>query len=218
MALTAVATVTTTLRVGTGITLVAQHDPLWLAKQVATLDVISGGRFELGIGYGWNKEELRHHGVAYGERRAVLREKVLAMRALWMDDEASFHGEHVAFDASWAWPKPVQEPHPPIVMGGGIGPKTFAHIIEFCDGWMPLHGRYDVGAGMVRLRRAAEEAGRDPASIDIGVFQAPPKPERIEELRAAGVSRALFGLPQTSRDDARAALDEYAGLVERFGA
>jgi probable F420-dependent oxidoreductase len=217
VALTAVAAATTKLRLGTGISLVAQHDPLWLAKQIATLDVLSDGRVEFGIGYGWNKEELRHHGVAYLERRALLREKVLVMRALWTEEEASFSGDFVELEASWAWPKPVQQPHPPIIMGGAAGPKTIAHIVEFCDGWMPIYGRYDITEAMGRVRAAAEEAGRDPASIEIGVFSAPGKPDRLETLRDAGVSRVVLFLPQTSRDDALAALDGYASLVERFG-
>jgi probable F420-dependent oxidoreductase len=216
VALTSVAAATTKLRLGTGISLVAQHDPLWLAKQIATLDVLSDGRVEFGIGYGWNKEELRHHGVAYLERRALLREKVLAMRALWTEDEASFTGEFVQLEPSWAWPKPVQQPHPPIIMGGAAGPKTIVHIVEFCDGWMPIYGRYDITEAIGGLRAAAEDAGRDPASIDIGVFSAPGKPDRLEALRDAGVSRVVLFLPQTSRDDALATIDGYTPLVEQF--
>ncbi len=216
VALAAIATATSKLRLGTGISLVAQHDPLWLAKQIATLDVLSEGRVEFGIGYGWNEEEMRNHGVAYRERRALLREKVLAMRALWTEDEASFSGDFVQLEPSWAWPKPVQRPHPPIVLGGAAGPKTIAHIVEFCDGWMPIYGRYDIGEGIARLRRAAEDAGRDPATIDIGVFSAPGKPDQLEKLRNAGVSRAVLFLPQTSRDNALEAIEDYTPIVEQF--
>jgi probable F420-dependent oxidoreductase len=216
VALAAVATATTTLRLGTGISLVAQHDPLWLAKQIATLDVLSDGRVEFGIGYGWNREEMRSHGVAYGERRAMLREHVLTMRALWTEEEASFSGDFVHLEPSWAWPKPVQQPHPPIVMGGAAGPKTIAHIVEFCDGWMPIYGRYAITDAIGRLREAAEDAGRDPATIEIGVFSAPGKPDRLEALRDAGVSRIVLFLPQESRDAAMKAIESHTQLVEQF--
>ncbi len=126
VALAYAATATTTLRLGAGITLLAQRDPIWTAKQVASLDHLSGGRVMFGIGYGWNKEEMAQHGTAYLERRALLREKVLMMKALWTQDEASYEGELLSLEPSWAWPKPVQKPHPPIVMGAAAGPKTIA--------------------------------------------------------------------------------------------
>jgi probable F420-dependent oxidoreductase len=136
VALGASAAVTTTLKLATGICLVAQRDPIHTAKEVASVDSISNGRFIFGIGYGWNKEEMAQHGTSYGDRRAILRENILAMRSLWTDDEASFSGEHVSIEPSWAWPKPVQRPGPPIVLGGDAGPRTAADIAEFCDGWM----------------------------------------------------------------------------------
>ena len=191
----AVAAVTSTLKLGTGITLVAQRDPIWLAKQVATLDTISGGRVLFGIGYGWNKEEMAQHGTDYLERRAILRENVLAMKALWTEEEASFEGEHVSIESSWAWPKPVQQPHPPIILGGAAGPKTIAHIVEFCDGWMPIGGRHDLFGKIQTLREAAQDAGRDPDSIEIGVFNAPKDPGELERLAEAGIKRAVFALP-----------------------
>src|SRR5688572_4875036 len=135
VALTAAATATTRLRVGTGICLVAQRDPIVTAKEVASLDFLSGGRFSFGIGFGWNREEMADHGVTYADRRAIVRERVLAMRSLWEDDEAAFAGEHVRLAPSWAWPKPVQRPHPPILIGGAAGPKLFEHIVEYADGW-----------------------------------------------------------------------------------
>ena len=191
----AVAAVTSTLKLGTGITLVAQRDPIWLAKQVASLDTISEGRVLFGIGYGWNKEEMAQHGTAYLERRAILRENVLAMKALWTEEEASFEGEHVSIESSWAWPKPVQQPHPPIILGGAAGPKTIAHIVEFCDGWMPIGGRHDLFGKIQTVREAAQEAGRDPDSIEIGVFNAPKDSGELERLAEAGVKRAVFALP-----------------------
>ena len=152
VALGAVAATTTQLRLGTGITLVAQRDPIWLAKEVATLDHLSGGRVVFGVGYGWNKEEMASHGVAYKQRRALLREKVLMMKALWTEDVASFEGKLLRLEPSWAWPKPVQKPHPPIIMGGAAGPKTIAHMVEFCDGWMPLSTRHDLEGNLTKVR------------------------------------------------------------------
>ena len=153
VALAAAAAVTTTLKLATGITLVAQRDPLWLAKEVASLDVISGGRVLFGIGYGWNKEEMANHGLRYTDRRAIVRENVLAMKELWTKDEAEFHGEFVDFEPSWSWPKPVQQPHPPVILGGDAGPKTMRDIVEFCDGWMPIAGRHSFRDKAADLRR-----------------------------------------------------------------
>lgn len=214
LALAAVAATTTNLKLATGITLVAQRDPIWLAKEVASLDRLSGGRFLLGIGYGWNKEELGHHGVAYRDRRAVLRESILAMKELWTKDEASFHGDHVSFDASWSWPKPVQTPHPPVILGGSAGPKTAAHIAEFCDGWMPIGGRYDLSGGVAAVRQACEDIGRDPASMSFGVFGAKPDVETMEKLSAQGFTRAVLGLSQGPRDEVMADIERFTPLLE----
>lgn len=210
VALAAAAAVTSTLKLGTGITLVAQRDPIWMAKEIASLDAISGGRFIFGVGYGWNKEELAHHGVKYTDRRAVLRERVLAMKELWTKDEAEFHGEHVDFDASWSWPKPAQAGGPPVILGGAAGPKTMADIVEFCDGWMPIGGRHDVSGKIAELHRVAEEAGRDPSTIELGVFGPAPTPEIREKLEAAGVTRFVVGLPQGDEGDVLRALDRLA--------
>lgn len=209
VALAAVAATTSTLKLGTGICLVAQRDPIWTAKQVASLDRISDGRFLFGIGYGWNVEELEHHRVSYGTRRARLRESVLAMKELWTQDEASFSGDHVNFSSSWAWPKPTQSPHPPVIMGGGAGPKTAAHIAEFCDGWMPIGGSAAL-AGWDEVEKACDAIGRDPQTIELGVFRAAPDAEKLEELEAKGVKRALFELPQGDRDEVMAAVEAYA--------
>ncbi len=213
VALAAAAAATTTLQLGTGITLVAQRDALWLAKEVASLDVISGGRFHFGVGYGWNREEMRQHGVRYTERRAILREKVLAMKELWTNDEASFQGEHVSLEASWAWPKPVQQPHPAILLGGSPGPRTFGDIAEFCDGWMPFDGRYDLASNVAELRRRFEATGRDPATLQVSIFGARPTRERFAELAALGADRAILVLPQGSAAEVLAKLDEYAALL-----
>ena len=209
----AIAAVTTTLKLATGISLVAQRDPIWTAKEVATLDHLSGGRVLFGIGYGWNKEEMASHGTAYTERRAILRENVLLMKALWTEDVASFSGEHVSLEPSWAWPKPVQQPHPPIILGGAAGPKTIADIVEFCDGWMPIGTRHDVVGKIAAVRDAASAAGRDPDSIEIGVSGALRDPDALGALAAAGVSRVVFGLPQAEPDVVLAKMREYAAFI-----
>lgn len=204
---------TSTLKLATGICLVAQRDPIHTAKEVASVDALSGGRFLFGIGYGWNKEEMAQHGTAYTERRAILRDNILAMKALWTQDEASYDGTHVTIEPSWSWPKPVQTPHPPVILGGDAGPRTAADIAEFCDGWMPIGGRHAVDK-FSEVRAACERIGRDPATIELGVFGAPPDEAKLTELAAKGVSRAVFGLPQGPRDDVLTALEQFAPLVE----
>jgi probable F420-dependent oxidoreductase len=210
----AVAATTTTLKLATGITLVAQRDPIWLAKEAATVDVISDGRLLMGVGYGWNKEELAHHGTAYGQRRDILRENILAMKQLWTEDEASFSGDHVNFSSSWAWPKPKQAGGPPIILGGAAGPKTAAHIAEFCDGWMPIGARHALGEGWQQVVAACEAIDRDPAEIELGVFFAKPTREELDSLTEVGVKRAVFGLPQGPRDEVLEALDALVPLLD----
>jgi probable F420-dependent oxidoreductase len=213
VAMASAAAVTTDLKVATGICLVAQHDPLVLAKEVASVDFVSGGRLLFGIGVGWNVDEMEHHGVDPKRRRAQVRESILAMKELWTKDEASYDGEFVQFSPSWSWPKPVQQPHPPVLYGGAAGPTTFRHIVEFCDGWMPIHNRRDVLPHVAELRKVAEEAGRDPATIDLGVFGVPPKQETLESYRDGGFSRAVVGLPQGDEAAILATLDAAAKLV-----
>jgi probable F420-dependent oxidoreductase len=216
VSLTAAAAATKSLKIASGITLVAQRDPIWLAKQVASVDQLSGGRLLFGIGYGWNKEEMAQHGVDYTTRRALLREKMLMMRALWTEEVAAFEGDLLSLQPSWAWPKPQQQPHPPIIMGSGAGPKTFAHIMEFCDGWMPIYGRHPITDKLADMYRAAEVAGRDPATIEVGVFSAPRDAAKLAELAAAGVSRAVFSLPPVEESIVLAKLDQYADAARRL--
>jgi len=214
VAFAACAAVTTKLRLGTGITLVAQRDPIWLAKEVASLDMLSDGRFELGIGYGWNVEEMRNHGLDFKQRRAILREHILLMKELWTKEEASFSGEHVKFESSWAWPKPVQRPHPPILMGGAAGPKTAEHVAEFCDGWMPLGGLYDFDGGLKQIHDACNRIGRDPASISLGVFfAAPPGEDDVKGLPDRGVTRAILPLPPAPAETVLPLLENYAKFI-----
>ena len=216
VALTAAAAVTTDLKLGTGICLVIERDPIMLAKEVASVDRLSGGRFIFGIGGGWNREEMANHSTRFRSRWRLLRERILAMKEIWTQEEAEFHGEFVNFDKMWAYPKPVQRPHPPILMGGD-GATTFDRVVEFCDGWMPISGRSSEGTSLqekiVLLRRQAEEAGRDPASINITTFGARPEPDAIARLKAAGVDRAIFGLPSTERDTVVPIIDECAKLI-----
>ena len=210
VALAACAGATERIRLGTGICLVAQRDPVWLAKEVASLDLISGGRFDFGIGYGWNREEMRTHGVDPRTRRELVREKIGLMKAIWTQEEASYDGDMVSLQPSWSWPKPVQQPHPPVVLGGGPGPKLYEAVVDFCDGWMPIGGRHAVDLGLEGIRKACEAAGRDPATIHLGMFGAKPEVAAIEQLRELGFSRAVLGLPQQGTDEVLVTMDRYA--------
>jgi probable F420-dependent oxidoreductase len=213
-ALAAAAAVTDHILLGTGVCLVAQRHPIWTAKEVATVDLISGGRFRFGIGFGWNREEMAHHGVDFATRRARGREHVLAMRELWANDEASYQGDFVSFEPSWAWPKPVQQPHPPIWLGGAPVADTFDQVIEYGDGWMPTGPDAMDPATTDELHRRCEAAGRDPAEITLGVYAPKPDEATIETLAGRGFSwAALMVRPY----DELATLDRYLPLLERFG-
>lgn len=216
LALAAAAAVTSEIKLGTGITLVAQRDPIWLAKEVATLDQLSNGRFLFGVGFGWNHEEMESHGTDIKRRRKITREKILACKELWTKDEASFDGEFVRFEPSWAWPKPVQQPHPPIVLGCSITDLHVQHIVEYGDAWMPIQGRFDIAEGWSTIQRAAVDAGRDPATLQLGVFAARPDRENLDHLRDLGTSWATFMLPPLDRDAALTALDDLAPLLSAY--
>lgn len=209
VALGAVASVTESILLGVGIGLVAQHDPITMAKEIATVDHLSGGRFVLGIGYGWNHEEMENHGIDVKRRRARVREHMLAMQALWKDEVASFSGEFVSFEPSWQWPKPIQQPRPRVLIGGAAGPKLFAHIAEYADGWLPIGGG-GISASLQDLQRAVEGRGRDPRDLHIvpmGVF---PSPGKLDHYRSAGCTECVFRLPAASREEVLPVLDEYA--------
>ena len=216
VALGAAAAATSSIRLATGITLVAQRDPIWLAKEVATLDHLSGGRVLFGVGYGWNKEEMASHGLAYSQRRVLLREKVLLMKELWTKEVASFDGELLHLEPSWAWPKPVQKPHPPIVMGGAAGPKTIADMVEFCDGWLPLATRHDLEGRLEDVRSALKNGGRDPASFTINTYGTKAVPENIEHLIGLGVNRIVFNLPQKDPAVVLARIKELGDFIRQF--
>jgi len=211
----ACAAVTDRIKLGTGITLVAQRDPIWLAKEVASLDYLSGGRVLFGVGYGWCREEMANHKLDFKKRREILRENILLMKELWTQDEASFSGEHIEFEKSWAWPKPVQRPHPPILMGAAGTPRAMEHVAEFCDGWMPIGIAHDIPGGLEVLSKACADRDRDPKSVGLGVFGAQPKAEALDELEKLGVTRAVLALPQIGRDKALGKLDAYEKLLKR---
>ncbi len=214
VALMSAAAVTERLEVGTGIMLVAQRDPIVTAKAIATLDHLSGGRFVLGIGFGWNADELEDHGVTMAERRAVARERVLAMRALWRDDVASFSGEYVHVPPTWSWPKPVRAGGPPVLIGGAAGPKLFAHVAEYADGWIPIGGG-GVRAALPELQRACEGAGRDPSQLQIVPFGTVPDPGKLEYYESIGITEVVLRLPSVGLDRILVTLDRYAELVGR---
>lgn len=216
VSLMAAACVTTRLRVGTGVCLVAQRDPIILAKEVASLDLLSGGRFLFGVGYGWNVDEMEQHGVDPTRRRALVREKVLAMKALWTDEAASFRGELVRVEPSWLWPKPLQHPHPPIFIGGAAGPTLFDHVVEWADGWIPIGGS-GLTSNLPRLREVAERAGRDPATVQVVVFGARPDAGNLEHYAGLGVARVVLGLPAAGADVVLELLDQWAPLAAHFG-
>jgi probable F420-dependent oxidoreductase len=213
VSLAAGAGVTSRIRLATGVCLVAQRDPIVLAKEVATLDRVSKGRFIFGIGVGWNLEEMRDHGVDPHHRRSLVREKVLAMRRLWADEVASFDGELVHVSPSWSWPKPVQRPYPPVVMGAAGGPLTMRYVAEFCDGFMPIHKRRDLDVSLSELRVACEAAGRDPASVELGAAGVPCDRSAVQEYRGRGFERVVLEMPHAGRDETLRALDERAGAL-----
>jgi probable F420-dependent oxidoreductase len=215
VALTAAAAVTQRLRVGTGICLVAQRDPITTAKAVASLDLVSGGRFSFGIGFGWNEDEMNDHGVEYKQRRAVGREHLLAMQRLWTQDVASFTGEHFQVSPSWSWPKPVQKPWPPVLLGGAAGPKLFAHIAEYGDGWIPIGGAGLTGA-LPALRAAVAERGRDPDALEIVPFASIPDRGKLDHYAAIGATEVVFGLPSAPRDQVLPVLDRQASLIRQI--
>ncbi|WP_214413119.1 LLM class F420-dependent oxidoreductase [Sphaerisporangium fuscum] len=210
VALAYAAAVTERLTVGTGILLAAQRDPIVTAKAVATLDHLSGGRVALGVGFGWNVEEMEDHGVPYGSRRDVAREHVLAMKALWSGDVAGYDGRHVRFEPSWSWPKPVSGP--PVYIGGGAGPKLFAHVAEYADGWMPIGGK-GVKDALPALREAYDKAGRDPGTVTVVPFGTVPSREKLDYYAGLGIEEVVCQLPSASSDVVLPVLDRYASLL-----
>ncbi len=213
VALSFAAAATQKLLLGTGICLIPERDPIVTAKAVASLDQLSGGRFVFGIGGGWNVEEMENHGARYNTRFKLMRERVLAMKALWTEEEAEYHGDMVDFDRVWSWPKPRQKPHPPILLGGESD-YTLRRVVEYCDGWFPRPGRgCDIRHEVGRLRHMAEEKGRDPKTLSTWVFRAPADKAELARYREAGVEAAIFEVPDQSRDYILRLLDDYVPLL-----
>ena len=215
VALTAAATVTSRLRIGTAICLIIERDPIVTAKEVASVDRLSDGRFLFGVGAGWNLEEMRNHGTEPDGRFAVMRERAEAMKAIWSEDEASYAGKHVRFERIWSWPKPAQQPHPPILVGGN-GPNVFKRVVAFGDEWMPnrIGKDEDMFRRFAELRRLAAEAGRDGIPItQMGMMR---DPARIEAFAGAGVHRGVFWLPPGGPDEVEQAMVRYAAAAEAY--
>jgi probable F420-dependent oxidoreductase len=210
VAVAAAVTVTSRLRVGSGICLLVERDPITTAKEVASVDFLSGGRFEFGVGAGWNREEMANHGTDPRRRMAILRERVEAMKAIWTQDEASYAGQHVAFDRIWSWPKPAQRPHPPVLVGGN-GPGVLDRVLAFGDAWFPNHAD-----GI--LDRAAELRARADRPVDLMVMGVPADAKVLEAYAAAGFKRAVHWLPSAPRGPVERALDRYeAAIAEWYG-
>ncbi len=212
VSLAAAAVVTKTIKLGTGICLVIERDPIHTAKEVSTVDQLSAGRFLFGVGAGWNAEEMANHGTAFETRFKLMRERVQAMKAIWTQEKAKFDGELVKFEELFQWPKQVQKPHLLIVLGGGF-PHAAKRAIAYGDGWIPIGGRQlDPLTVLPQFRKMAKEAGRDPASLSFNVFAAPRDPELLKKYRDAGVDRVVLGLPSKPRDAILPMLDQDAKL------
>ncbi|MEN8159637.1 MAG: LLM class F420-dependent oxidoreductase [Myxococcota bacterium] len=217
VALSMAAAATTKLKVGTGICLVIQRDPIQTAKQVASLDMLSGGRFLFGVGGGWNVEEMANHGTKFEGRWKLLRERIEAMKQIWTEKEAEYHGELVDFDPIFAWPKPVQKPHPPIHVGGAF-PGGMRRALRYGNGWIPIGGRDDdVVSHLPALREEAEKQGRSLEGFEVTVYGAPPDPAKLAAMREAGIHRAILFLPPAGKDDVLPVLDGYTETLRQVG-
>ena len=215
VALAAAASTTETLKLGTGILLVPEHDVFVSAKSAASLDMISGGRLILGIGAGWNAEELENHRWDFADRWKITRETVLAWRELWTKEEPEFHGEFINFDPVWSYPKPVQENGPDILLGAQ-SKWAFDRVADYCDGWMPIAMRGDMRADMEQLKAAADRADRPFDTIQRSIFGVGPNPEQVTDLIEIGFQRIIFGLPPAPAETVLPLLDRYAELKAEF--
>jgi probable F420-dependent oxidoreductase len=218
VALTAAAAMTKTLKIGTGVCLVAQRDPIQTAKLVASLDQVSGGRFRFGVGGGWNAEEMADHDTAFGTRFKLMRERIAAMKEIWTKPEPEYHGELVDFPPMRTWPKPVQKPHPPVIVGGAF-PYAARRALAYGDGWIPHASRpqyADVGEFLPRFQQMAAEAGRDPASVPVTIFGAVESLDRLLRYGDLGVARAVVSLPSAQADEILPILDRWAELIHHI--
>jgi len=216
IALAAASGVTSKLRLGTGVSLVAVHDAVILAKSVATLDWTSAGRFEFGIGYGWNAEEYATHQVDINDAPALNREKVALMCELWKNDVGSYQGEYVNVEPSWSWPKPIQQPRPPIHIGARATKAVFADIAAYADGWIPIEGYGDILSQIPKLRRAFEEAGRSTAEVIVSVYSSDGDPGRLETYADAGIDRVIVALPPVAEGEVMRELEKHSSALAAF--
>jgi probable F420-dependent oxidoreductase len=216
VALATAAAVTSRIRLGTAVALPAEHDPITLAKTIASLDFLSEGRVVIGAGFGWNEEEMADHGVPVGRRRTLVREYFEAMGELWSKPEAAYQGEFVRFGPSWAWPKPVQQPRPPILLGAASTDKAFGWIARSADGWITTPREADIVGAVKRLRAAWDAAGRSgqPEVVVLPGFK--PDDDTLAAWQDAGVDEVTVGLPDRSETDVLAYLERRAALVTRF--
>jgi len=217
VSLTAAAVATKTLKVATGVCLVQQRDPIQTAKLVASIDQVSGGRFLFGIGGGWNAEEMADHGTEFRTRFKLMRERVDAMKEIWTKTKAEYHGEMVDFPEMMAWPKPVQKPHPPILVGGAF-PQAARRAVRYGDGWAPIAGRGpdgDVNQFLPRFHEMQLEAGRDPQSVPVTLFGITEDADQLARYRDRGIARAIVMLPSARRDAILPILDRWAELIRR---
>ena len=215
VALMAAAAVTKTIKLATGICLVIERDPIVTAKEVASLDLLSNGRVLFGIGGGWNVEEMENHGMPFGKRWKLLRERIEAMKEIWTKDAAEYHGELVSFDPIWSWPKPQQKPHPPIILGSA-SKMGIKRVVDYCDGWIPIGlAVRDMPAAIQDLHAQAKAKGRDPQSIEVSLFWAPPDADGLKRYQDMGVARGVLALPSVAKDEALKMLDGMAGLVDK---
>ena len=220
VSLTAAAMATTTLRLGTGVCLVQQRDPIQTAKLVASIDQISNGRFLFGVGIGWNQDEMENHGVAFDSRAKLAREKIEAMKAIWTQSKAEYHGEFVNFDPMMAWPKPTQKPHPPIIVGGAF-PHGARRALRYGDGWIPLSGRAaygDIAEYLPRFQQMASEAGRDLATVPLSMFAVPEDLDTMKRYGDLGISRVVVSLESESAEKILPILDRWAEIIRRVNA
>jgi probable F420-dependent oxidoreductase len=210
------AAATRRIRLATGVCLVPQRDVFQMAKEVASLDLYSGGRLLFGVGGGWNAPEIEDHGARFADRFAVMRERIEAMKRLWTEERAEYHGEHVDFGPCFAWPKPLQRPHPPIHVGGG-GLPSIRRAVRYGDGWVPLAGGgpNDPIEWLPRLREELAKAGRNASPFEVSIYFSPAEPAYVDRCREAGITRVLFSAPSADRDTTLAALDSCVPLFAR---
>ncbi len=220
VSLTAAACATKTLNVGTGVCLVNQRDPIQLAKLVASIDQVSAGRFLFGVGNGWNQDEMENHGTVFSTRHKLVRERIEAMREIWTKSKAEYHGEFVNFDPMMTWPKPVQKPHPPVIIGG-VFPYAARRAVRYGDGWMPLAGRPaqygDVFDYVPKFREMLKEAGRDPTTFPVSLFSSVDDLDTLKRYRDLGIVRSAVSLPAAKEDVILPILDRWAGLMRQVG-